>query len=154
MGPLFMVLRRRQATENVWLYEPYGRFLQNPLATQGAGSPLTVFHYGRSNETVRYDALLEFYALAFRHEYPVDTLDVRYTATHLPAGRVVLLCGAAARTEVTTHYRTRTLYTADSCLTLQVLGPREKKSKNQALLVRRRQANSCEQRKTVHSTTL
>lgn len=127
VGPLFMALRRRLAEENAWQYEPYGRFLLSPLATQGAGSQFAVLHYGRSNDTVRYNAPLEFYALAFRHEHSGDTLDVRYTATQLPAGRVVLLCGAAARAEVTTHYRTRTLYAVDSCLTLQVLGPRETK---------------------------
>jgi 4-amino-4-deoxy-L-arabinose transferase-like glycosyltransferase len=125
MGPLFMVLRRRIAEETAWQYEPYGRFLQSPLSTRGAGVHLTALHYGRSNDAENYDAPLEFYALAFRHEHPTDTLEVRYEATHLVAGRVVLLCGIAAQAEVAKRYHTRTLYASDSCLTLQVLGPRK-----------------------------
>jgi hypothetical protein len=127
MGPLFMVLRRRLAEEHAWQYEPYGRFLQSPSATQGAGNHFTAFHCGRRNDVTDYDAPLEFYALAFRHEYPTQTLEVRYDATQLVPGRVVLLCGAAAQTEMAKRYRTRTLYTTDSCATLQVLGPREVK---------------------------
>jgi hypothetical protein len=131
--PLFMVLRRRIADEQSWQYELYGKFLQSPLATQGAGKELTALHYDNSSDTVKYNAPLEFYALVFRHEHPTETLKVRYNAKQLVTGRVVLLCGAAAQAEVTSRYRTRTLYAADSCLTLQVLGLREIKENGSAL---------------------
>jgi 4-amino-4-deoxy-L-arabinose transferase-like glycosyltransferase len=131
--PLFMVLRRRIADEQSWQYEPYGKFLQSPLATQGAGKELTALHYDNSSDTVKYNAPLEFYALVFRHEHPTETLKVRYNAKQLVTGRVVLLCGAAAQAEVTSRYHTRTLYAADSCLTLQVLGLREIKENGSAL---------------------
>jgi 4-amino-4-deoxy-L-arabinose transferase-like glycosyltransferase len=127
VGPLWVGLRRRLAQENAWQYEPYGQFLQRPSATQGLEPHFIALHAGRSNDTVKYDAPLEFYALAFRHAHPIDTLEVRYDATRLSAGRIVLLCGAAARAEVTNRYYTRTLYSTDSCLTLQVVGPRETK---------------------------
>lgn len=102
--------------------QTYGRFLRDSAATPG--TRFTLLHRGAAPNTRDYNAPLEFYALAHRQQYPRDTVDVCYTARALPPGRVVLVCGATARATLARSYRTRVLYAADSCYTLQVQGPR------------------------------
>lgn len=127
--PSVIASQRQLAKQNARRYNEaelaYGRFLRDPAATPVAATRYLALHQGPTAATRDYNASLEFYALAFRHEHPRDTLDVRYEAAHLLPGRVVLVCGAAAQGLLRQHYRTRILYTADSCLTLQVQGPRE-----------------------------
>jgi 4-amino-4-deoxy-L-arabinose transferase-like glycosyltransferase len=126
--PSAIALQQRRAKEMAHSYnEPeltYGRFLRDPAATPGPATHFTVLHRGPNEATLTYNASLEFYALAFRHAHPHDTLEVRYAATQLPVGRVVVVCGAAAQAAVYQAYKARTLYAADSCLTLQILAPR------------------------------
>lgn len=122
LGPSFIALRRGLAEESAWQRDPYGPFLRAPAATAAAGTHFTALHYGFSLDTLNYNPPLEFHALAFQHDHPGTTVEVRYDVAQLPAGRVVLVCGAAGQALLTKHYRTRLLYAADSCLTLQVLG--------------------------------
>jgi 4-amino-4-deoxy-L-arabinose transferase-like glycosyltransferase len=124
--PSLVALQRRLGRLHAERYAEaeagYGRFLRDPAATPTAR--LTVVHRSFYPNTISYNAPLEFYALAYRHAHPADTLDVRYDADQLPPGRTVLVCGRAARRLVGERYRTRVLYAADSCLTLRVEGPR------------------------------
>ena len=126
--PSVVALHRRLAKEHARRYEEaeltYGRYLRDPAATATSGSRFMVLHRSFTATTRIYNAPLEFYALAFKHEHPGDTVEVRYEAEQLPPGRVVLVCGAAAQAALTRRYHTRPLYAADSCLTLQVRGLR------------------------------
>jgi len=124
--PSLVALQRRLGKMHAERYaeaeDGYGRFLRNPAATPAAR--LTAVHRSFRPNTISYNAPLEFYALTYRHEHPADTLDVRYDADGLPAGRTVLVCGGAAQRLITRRYRTSILYAADSCLTLRVDGLR------------------------------
>lgn len=124
--PSAIALQRRLGKEHARRYDEaeltYGRFLRDSAATPG--TRLTLLHRSFVLATRTYNAPLEFYALAYRRQHPNDTVEVRYTAERLPPGRVVLVCGAAAQAALTQRYRARVLHAADSCLTLQVQGPR------------------------------
>ena len=124
--PSAVALQRRLAKEHGRRYDEaeltYGRFLRDPAATPGRR--FTLLHRSFVPATRTYNAPLEFYARAHQQQHPGDTVDVRYAAGQLPAGRMVLVCGAAARAALTQRYHTRVLYTADSCCTLRVQGPR------------------------------
>ena len=127
--PSLIAVQRRLGQTQRRRYEEaaltYGRFLHDARATAGGSTRFTALHHSTVPATRTYNAPLEFYALAFEHDHPGDTLDVRYAPAQLPAGRVVLVCGAAAQALLAAHYHTRTLYAADSCRTEQVLAPRE-----------------------------
>ena len=126
--PSLIAVQRRLGKEHGRRYEEasltYGRFLHDARATPGRPRHFVALHRNTVPSTRSYNAPLEFYALAFEHDHPGDTVEVRYAPGQLPAGRVVLACGAAAQTLLTAHYRTRILYSADSCQSIQVLGPR------------------------------
>ena len=72
--PSAIALQRRLAKENARRYAEagltYGRFLRNPAATPATATRYTALHQGPTAATRRYNAALEFYALAFRHEHP------------------------------------------------------------------------------------
>lgn len=125
--PSLVALHRRLAKEQANRYAHaelnYGRFLRDPAALPASVTRLTALHRSFTPATRDYNAPLEFYALAFNRAHPADTLDVSYGVIHLPAGRVVLVCGATAQRLLEKQYRTRLLYAADSCRTIQVLGP-------------------------------
>ena len=126
--PSLIALQRRldkaimEAYDNVEL--GYGRFLRDPQATPAPSTHFTAVHRGASAMTRTYNAPLEFYALAFRRTHPGQQLDVQYDVARLPAGQVVLACGKTPQARVMNRYHTRILYAADSCLTLQIIGPK------------------------------
>lgn len=124
--PSVVALHRRLAKVHAHRYDEaalaYGRYLHEPAARPVRR--FTALHRSTSPATQTYNAPLDFYALAYRHQHPADTVEVSYTAAGFAPGRVVVVCGAAALAEVQQHHRTRTLYRADSCRTLQVLAPR------------------------------
>ncbi|GAA4040676.1 hypothetical protein GCM10022409_28300 [Hymenobacter glaciei] len=126
--PSLIAVQRRLGKEHSRRYEEaaltYGRFLHDANATAGGNSHFIALHHSISPSTQTYNAPLEFYALAFEHDHPGNTMEVRYAPAQLPVGHVVLVCGAAAQQLLAAHYRTRTLYAADSCQTVQVLAPR------------------------------
>lgn len=126
--PSMIAVHRRLVKVDAHGYEyaelSYGRFLRDPKATPAPSTHFTAVHQSFVPATRTYNAPLEFYALAFNITHPNDTLDVRYNATRLPAGRVVLVCGKTPQALLIKHYRTRILYAADSCLTLRVIGPK------------------------------
>jgi 4-amino-4-deoxy-L-arabinose transferase-like glycosyltransferase len=124
--PSMISVRNRLAREEARRYSEaellYGRFLRDPAATPAPSTRFTAVHQSFTPATRTYNAPLEFYALAFAQTHPHDTLDVRYETALLPPGRVVLACGAKAQALLAARYRTRLLYAADSCRTVQVLG--------------------------------